>query len=409
MHSQSIPLILTPDVYDLAEVEATASLPNRIVECCQPVGFMNEGYPTRVSSVKAVGRYVDVMQEGRLQGTFSQYLGGQVTAEEMELMREVSVVVRRLTIEHYGLPTVPKDALARALNVLRHVRHLHPDGGATILEVGGGSGYVGALLSLAGYRYVATDIAQAFYLYQSHLMNALTPGKVIELANDLRSFADIKNIDPGESIHVPWWKFVVPDPDFHLPIDLVTANHCLCEMHPRALAYTLKVCASLLANGGAQSTFLFEGWGSTARHPIWTVHKAFAEQGYSIAHSDILATIYARQDGPLTLNGPPSPNTPTLAKNVALSRRPLLRRLGLIQEESLPPPLALSMEQLWHPPIWVTPANMISKQITDGRERLLQSAVHGIEDFEQMLRKVLGSDDLLTCDEKFLRFIGTAL
>jgi hypothetical protein len=399
-------LLLTPNDYDKAEVNAAATIPNRIMECCQPVGFMNEGYPTHVKTVSAVGRYVDVMQEGRLYGTFNQYLGGKVTSEEMDLMRKVANAVLRLTTEVYGKPKIPKDALTRALNVLRQVRHLYPEGGATVLEIGGGSGYVAALLCLAGYRVVTTDIAQAFYLFQNHLMNTLMPGKVIELANDPRSFSDMDYIESGSLIHVPWWKFVLPNPDFNLPVDLVTANHCLCEMHPRALAYTLKVCVVMLTKRGDQSTFLFEGWGSTTRNPIWTVHKAFAEQGFSIAHSDILATVYARKSGPLTVNGPQSPNVLAATQTVVPGHIRFLQRLALFPPHT---PTEPSMEKLWHPPIWVTPSNPVSKKITDGREQLSQLAVHRIEDFEQMLRDVLGGDELTSDDEKFLNFVGASL
>jgi hypothetical protein len=411
-------MYLDPETYDRAEEAGAAILPNRIVECCEPAGFHDEGYPTRVRSVKAVGRYVDVMHEGRLAGAFDQILGGAVTKDEMDLMREVAQIVQRLSVERYGRAMVPKDALARGLNIYRHVRFLYPAGRATVLEIGGGSGYVGAMLSLAGYTYISTDITQAFYLFQNHLMNTVTPARLVELATDPRSFGELKEVPQGWAVHVPWWKFVVPEPSFPLPVDLVTANHCLCEMHPRALAYTLKVCGKLLANRGAETCFLFEGWGSTTRNPIWSVNKKFAECGYGIAHNDTLASVYVRSDGPLSIGGVmfpktwrPQPAQPAQCVNAGESPEGgFLMRLLRTPKVAPPAPAPTpTMEDLWHPVIWSTPENPVSQRLVEGRKRSAQDGCHKLEDFVAMLREVLGHDEIQSDDEKFLRYIDTAL
>ena len=403
--------LLNAATYNKAEEAASHLLPNRIIECCQPAGFNSEGYPTRVFSNQALWRYVDVMHEGRLAGTFKDILGGGVTEEEIDLMREVSQKVSQFSEELYGRKVVPKDALARALNIYRHIKILYPNGKATILEIGSGSGYIGALLSLAGYTYLATDIAQSFYLFQNHLMNAITPGKCIELADDFKSLRDLGEVPAGWSLHIPWWKFVCPQPNFSLAVDLVTANHCLCEMHPRALSYTLKTAAGLLANRGSETCFLFEGWGSTARNPIWSVNKQFSELGLGIAHSDTLASVYVRSDGPLALAGVTYPRASVHQTSHKKVVKPgLLARLckgsPVPQAETATEP---SSEALWHPDIWVTPANPVSKKITEGREHIAQQTLYGIHDFEDMLCDVLGNSDTQSDDEKFLRYINAKL
>ena len=51
-----------------------------------------------------------------------------------------------------------------------------------VYEIGPGSGYLGALLVRSGHRYVATDIAEGFYLWQSRMLEAMADGDFCELA-----------------------------------------------------------------------------------------------------------------------------------------------------------------------------------------------------------------------------------
>jgi hypothetical protein len=161
--------LLTVEDYDAAERAALDTAPNRIVECCQPTTFITESYPVRIASTRAAGRYVDVMHEGRSQGTFDALLSG-ITRGELDLMQRVATKIAAMTAHYYGRRQVPRSAMLRALNVVRHIRYLYPEPPAVVFEVGAGSGYVGALLVELGYSYAATDITQAFYLFQSHML-----------------------------------------------------------------------------------------------------------------------------------------------------------------------------------------------------------------------------------------------
>ena len=67
------------------------------------------------------------------------------------------------------------------------------------------------------------------------------------------------------------------------------------------------------------------------------------------------------------------------------------------------------MEDLYHSVIWVASANPVLKRLTEARQQIAQGTRYGVEDFEAMLREVLGGDDILTDDEKFLRYIDNAL
>jgi hypothetical protein len=398
--------LLDPAIYDAAERCAAERLPNRIIECAQPNVFQAEGYPTRVETVTGVGRYIDVMHEGRLRGTFQDMLGGGVTADEMALLKEIASAVRWLSLTSYGKAAVPRDALARALNVYRHIRFLYPEP-RMIFEIGGGSGYVGALLLLAGYGYASTEISQAFYLYQNHLINALAPGRIIELASDPCSFNEIDSLPLGSSVHVPWWKFTIPEPRFLLPIDAVTANHCLCEMHPRALAYSLLASRKLLENRGPDACFVFEGWGSTVRNPVWSVNKRFWELGFVAPHNDIRITAYVRSESSHAVNAAPR------ERPWASAVQPNVLGLQRIFRKAPQKPAPASEEERYQPHyqphIWVTPANALSRRITEGRHAIEAQAKQSETDYDSMLGEVLGSKDTMSQDEKFLRSIGISL
>jgi hypothetical protein len=101
----------------------------------------------------------------------------------------------------------------------------------SVFELGAGSGYVGALLQAdgGGGYYHTSDIAQAFALWQMHLL--------------------------GRDAVIPWWKWMTEGAP---RVMVFTANHMLNEMHPHALAYTAKMAKKMLGDDGI---FLVENYG----------------------------------------------------------------------------------------------------------------------------------------------------
>jgi SAM-dependent methyltransferase len=365
--------LLTVEEYDAAERAALETTPNRIVECCQPTTFTAESYPVRIASTRAAGRYVDVMHEGRSQGTFDALLGG-ITRRELDLFRAVATKIAAMTAREYGRRQVPRSAMLRALNVVRHVRYLYPDPPATILEIGAGSGYIGALLAELGYRYVSTDITQAFYLYQSHMLASLLPGRLIELATDPRTFLDLGEIPAGYAVHVPWWKYMTVGPSVLFKADVVTCNHALCEMHSNALRYTAKVSHAMLRE--RNGCFLFEGWGSTVRHPIWHAGRALSMAGFAFAHNDVHASILVGDQTAAATGG-----------------------------MKLPPPGAEG-DGAFHPSIHVNPANEIGAKVLAGRESTAHNALYDLEDLDAALQSIAGDTSIMTADERFMEFVA---
>ncbi|MBV9984801.1 hypothetical protein [Bradyrhizobium sp.] len=364
--------MLTAQEYDAAENVALLRTPNRIVECCQPIVFHTESYPVRIPNEAAAIRYLDVMQDGRTEDTFTSLING-LTADEIAAMRRIAEKVAALTERLYGQRSVPRSGMLRALNVVRHIRYLWPQSG-TVLEVGAGSGYVGALLLELGFRYICTDITQAFYLWQNQLLTAIAGNGLAELATS-RIEID-QAVADYPAVHLPWWKFVVPSPRTGLRLDVVTCNHAWCEMHPNAMAYTLAVAAEMLQGNGHKAV-VFEGWGSTVRHPIWHVGKALAGAGFVFANNDIRASIAVRSDNP-----------------------------AAVHAMVLPIPDANTDEERFHPRIHVDSRNPIGAVCASGRDNTKLATAASLADYDVMLREVLGREDLLTDDERFMRFVA---
>lgn len=243
-------MTLTPAYYDRAELLAEQGLPNRLIQACRPALFDRIGYPARAASSGALWRWADVMHEGRFEDDFNENLGGGLTAQEWDYWRRIMRAARGLT---NGTPIVPRAALARATIAYRAIAaRVAPN--SLIVEIGPGSGYLSALLGLVGHTVMAVENAQAFYLWQNRLFSTLFPDCFVELVHEERETYK------GCVVHVPWWRFYLLDPapleDF--PVDLVAANHVLCEMHKDAAAYLARLISIW------RCPLLVEGWGLEA-------------------------------------------------------------------------------------------------------------------------------------------------
>jgi len=197
--------------YNNAEAVASSILPNRIIEASQNAVFDRLGYPSRVSSIKELWKFADAMQEQRAQTTFS-LLGEGLTEEEFSLFSTIVKKVKGLTSSYCDRTITPASSLLRAILPFRAIRAFGEK--RNILELGPGSGYLGALLLHSGYNYHSVEVSQGFALWQRLLFNSHEGGPCI-----------------------PWWTWMTEPLE---GFSLFTANHALNEMHPWALCFALR-------------------------------------------------------------------------------------------------------------------------------------------------------------------------
>jgi SAM-dependent methyltransferase len=357
---------LTVETYGAAERAALVQTPNRIIECCKPITFSEVGYPTQISDDRALIRYVEVMHEVRLP-QIAEHLG-DLTKEEGALIESVATTVGEMSDRLYGVKRIPRESLLDALHICRHIKYLYPDQKPSVLEVGPGSGYLGALLLLLDHEYASTDITQAFYLYQNHLLHEFTGGRFLELA-----IADQTPLNP-KAFHLPWWVFYLPDGNPPVSAQVITCNHALCEMHPHARAYVLKIASKQLQQR-RDGALVFFSFGSPILHPVRDVIRSAFNVGLRVAHHDDRITVMVGE------------NHPAADQCFHLTR-------------------AEQVTDDFHLPIFVNEKGLINRAIAAGRKMTAEHGTIGLEQVDAILSGALGTKRGKTDDQRFLDFIA---
>ena len=176
--------LITVGQYAKAEKAAFLGSSNRIIECVKPAVFELTGYPSRVADPGELARYAEVMHENKFEYIYKVYLDGVVTASEVALFERIAAHVFTMTKKLYGKARIPTANLLLALSIYRNLKLLLPSDDTVIFEVGGGCGYLGAMLALDGFQVISMNVTQAFYLYQSHLYQTLLGDNFIELVKE---------------------------------------------------------------------------------------------------------------------------------------------------------------------------------------------------------------------------------
>lgn len=281
--------MLTSAEYDAREREALRHTPNRVIEAYQPAGFNRVGYPTRVETADELYRFAEVMHEGTPPDLLPRMLGA-LSAHELDLVRQVTKTGSDVVWSLSGRRVVASSSVLPAVLAYRHILGIYPDRRATILEIGPGDGYLGALLIAGGFGYIGTDVAQAFYLLQSNFFERLAGPGFVELAGDSRGFEAFSRVESGMAIHVPWWKFASANPErLAVSIDCVVGSGVFCEMHPRAFGYLAFQSARWLAGGDRrEKLFYMHGPGAEGANTIAAVRATLTAAGIDFVHADKL-------------------------------------------------------------------------------------------------------------------------
>lgn len=276
--------LLDVDAYNRAEKDAAENFSIRINQAFFPDMFSTVGYPSRVENINQLWRYIDVMHEGRTEYNLNFLLKG-LTSHEFSLFKKITKLVYDYSLKNYGKKLVSTSALLRAIHVLRSIKAVTNDTRPPVLEIGPGCGYLGMLLIFEGYPYISVDVAQAFYLYQSHMFS-LVASNFQELAVIDGDISSIVNPKPGEAIHIPWWKWITLNIDnVLLKPGVITCNHCLCEMHQGSLAY-LAALSNKMLDKSENSAIVFDEWGYDLLRSEKSILNKFGQFNFSLCHNE---------------------------------------------------------------------------------------------------------------------------
>ena len=385
---------LTVEEYDLAEQEAMATMANRVIEAVQPVVFNGIGYPWRIRRESELFKYVDVMHECQFESHVLNVLQG-LTVNEFDLVRHLTSLVNTFGQERFGRNCLARASMLGSLNVFRHIRYLFSDARPRVFEIGPGTGYLGAMLINQGYPYAATDVSQAFYLYQNHLWNFISQGSVVELTHGHTEGEGFEAPFPGKAVHVPWWKFMGLKPNEAPQFDVVICNRTLCEMHPSSLGFALMIARGMLNGGDLPKAFVVFGWGNQEYHDAISVLECFYRSEFVMVHCDSRITVL----------------TPAGAKSAAdFLDLPAKNRLRMSRLRNymrwilgIAP---LSERSRFAPQIYSSPRNPLSRAIVSAWETEQAHRIVGIEQLNQFYTELLGDSDLTSEDEHFITMAG---
>ena len=414
-------------MYDAAETIAADEYCNRIVQAFYPEMFATLGYPSRVKRVDQLWRYIDVMHETRTTHNIDYLLRG-LTTEEFELFKRVTRMVDDFAKRQFGIRAHPTAALLRAIHVLRLIKIVTGDQRPTVLEVGPGCGYLGMLLVLEGYPYVGTDVVQAFYLYQSHMLS-LVATNFRELAGEEGDILSLEQPKPGTAVHIPWWKWVTLTPEkVGLSAGIMTSNHVMCEMHQSSMAYMAVLGRKILSNHPGGGKFIFENWGYDLLHSKESVASKFAEHGLHLCHDEyFMSAMVLAEEVERWLAETQPKHTP--AESIAAAtpkpwaeRWPQLRRLAAATLKHTPTLKRrignavfaierLSQRSTSEPmPVVEGPKGSVlplSKQLTEGRNSVIARATVREPELQAFLESHFGGPPPRLSDEIFFDLIGT--
>ena len=269
---------LTVRAYAEAEDAAKAELSADHLRAFSAATFRLHGYPDAAESDAAVIRYVDTMQE--FNDPIRHHEKDQYSEDEARLVRLVCDRVVELTRARFGRPVRPWQGPLTTMKMFRAVQEVSRLSGRkelTVFEIGPGSGHLGALLVAAGHRYISSDIAQGFYLWQSLLGHALGGDAFVEGA--LLDQYPYAAAGAARVVHIPWWHYATLYRANAVPqADVVISDHALGEMHPYAMRYTSQLIQMML-DASPVGLLMFESIGEARFHTEDAVRSHFARVG----------------------------------------------------------------------------------------------------------------------------------
>ena len=412
--------LLDVATYDAAEKTAADRYGNRVLQAFYPEMFVTLGYPVRVARTDQLWRYIDLMHETLTRFNITHLLKG-LTTEEFDLFKRVTRIVDEHATRQFGMRAHATAALLRALHALRLIKIVTGDSRPTVLEIGPGSGYLAMLLVMEGYPYIGTEVVQAFYLHQNHMLSQVAKN-LRELVIENGDVLTVEQPTAGTAIHLPWWKWITLRPEnVKLSAGIMTSNHVLCEMHPSSMAYLSVVGPRILSNYPGGGKFIFEGWGYDLLHSREAVARKFAEHGMRLCHDeyDMSAMVLTKEverwlgrpmTEKITTDAPP-PNVrlsgwPVFRRRVgaALNYVPPIKRLAHCTLEALTGVSTLRPLRVLRGPDGPHP---VSKQLTAGMAAVIARARIHEPELQAYLASHFAGSVPRSEDEIFFELIGT--
>lgn len=204
---------------------------NFLARSFTPGAFRDLGFNTEIKSENELWKYIDSQHEGRYDKNWS-LLNEALTADEFELLKEALSICIKFT-KSINKELIPRNALSRSLISYRAINSFAKTLNTipSVFEIGPGSGYLGLLCGLSGWRYSSFDVTKSLVTYQNTLWNFA--GFKVKFAEVGVTYSD------SEFLQIPWWVWC--NPSLQLPErEILVMNHVIQEMTPLSLSHSIK-------------------------------------------------------------------------------------------------------------------------------------------------------------------------
>jgi len=224
--------------YDLNEDKSFRRYPMDLTNAFAPITFLKYGFQTDIKNDDELWKFIDTQHAGRYFVNLS-LLNGGLTQSEFELFQKAVDICIKFT-KTMNKESIPLMALTRSFLSYRAINSFYKSLNKipSVLEIGPGSGYLGLLCGISGWRYSSFDNTKSLTVYQNALWNFA--GLKVKFAEEKVYYSD------SDFLQIPWWVWcdresIVPKREF------IVANHVIQEMSPLALKFTIKRIKNLSA------------------------------------------------------------------------------------------------------------------------------------------------------------------
>ena len=271
--------MLSIEAYNIAERNASWKLGSRASQAYSPATFEDLNYPVRVAEESQLLRYVDTMHETS-DGKYFDKTKYQYSQTEGKAISQVAQTVALMTKHNFSKcirPWMAPFGAVPAFRIIEAFKTLTDSKNLRVLEIGPGSGYLGALLSTRGFSYSAMDNTQGFYMWQNRLFQAIAPNEFSDWAT---LNEPLKNWDARVN-HFTWWQWATLNESTALRSDIVVCDHAMGEFHPIALRHALRLIRIILQGDGPK-LFFFTSPGREHYSDINTIGRTCLQSGMEL-------------------------------------------------------------------------------------------------------------------------------
>lgn len=253
--------------YRNAEEQAVEKLSYAETRTHSPTSFLQANFPTILKPVsqKQLYKFSDIMSElsPRNRITDTMYSGHEL--ESLQALQETIYGLTKINALMGPLKQIP---------IYRAIHSLDPNRRCRVLEIGPGSGHLGAMLLKDGYSYSAVEITESLFIWCAVLFQEVNKSEFKICISDTHQFnLSSNNVLYSWWNYATWWKNV---PQF----DIVVVEAALGEMNPWSVYYLQKLTKIMLNRSQFKGALIFRSMGEPRQMALNEINDGFAKYGF---------------------------------------------------------------------------------------------------------------------------------